>query len=126
MSLAEDAEVIEAFRFDAEDEAFGEGVLIRLSRCGGLDADPLLLQDRVELGDEFAVAVADQMGRLDGQRGEMPDDGLGLFDHPGPVRVGREAGKMNAAGANVDEEQDVVGLQSGQRPDFLGEEVAGK
>ena len=126
VSLAEDAKVIETFGLDAEDKAFGVSVLIRLSRRGRLDADPLFFQNGIELGNEFAVTVADQMRRLNRQRGEVLGNSLGLFDHPGPVRVGREATDVNTASAEVDEEQDVVGLQSCQCPDLLGEEVAGK
>ena len=61
VSLPEDAEVIEAFRFDAEHEAFGVGVLIRLPQCRGLIATPRSSRMAFELGHELAIAVANQM-----------------------------------------------------------------
>ena len=127
MSLAEDAEVIETFGFDAEDEAFGVSVLIRLSRCGRLDADPLFFQDGIELGNEFAVTVADQLRRLKGQRARSaPETALAWSIIHARSGLAVKSADVNAAGADVDEEQDVIGLQSRQRPDLLGEEVAGK
>ncbi len=53
--------------------------------------------------------------------GQVP----GLLFHPGRIRIGRTAGDMNAASAQVNEKQHVERNQASCCPDFLGKKVSG-
>ena len=48
----------------------------------------------------------------------------GNLPHPRLVGIGREAGNVDLAAGDVDEEQDVVSHRTGERPNVLVQEVA--
>jgi hypothetical protein len=124
MNFSEDKEVIEAFPADSGDEAFGVGVHVGGAEWGFEDAESLVFEEAVEGFGEFGVAVADEDGLAGGRH--VLGDGLDLLKDPVFVGVLGDAGDMDAAGFDVDKEQDVKGVFAGRGPDGLSKEVAGE
>jgi len=123
--LAENDEVVQHLVLGALHPGLGEWVHVRTPRRNRPELNAVVLQNRTELGGELAVAVADDVrrsvfGRLFGEDDAHVSRGLG---HPNGVGIGRHPGNVNAAGVEVDEEQDVERDRPAHRPHGLGEEV---
>src|SRR5271157_2492089 len=123
-ALAEENQLVEAFFLDRTHPAFGKGIEV-----GGLwrqleSLNAGGVEDRIEVLGEFGIAVVEQEagighGRVGG--GDIAGD---LFQ-PDIVGEWSDASEDDAAGLEVEEEQDVLGGQAGRGPDFSGEEVGG-
>ena len=68
-------------------------------------------EDGVEVAGELAVAVADQEAKRPGLLLERPGELARLLGDPGAGRIGGAAGEMNAAAAELDDEEHVQSLQ---------------
>ena len=85
------------------------------------DRHAFAAEDLVKGGSELAVAVVDQEARPFEQAGEA--ELARLLAHPGAGRIRRATGEMDAAAAELDEEQH---LETAQRERLDGEEVTGE
>jgi hypothetical protein len=117
-----DQEPVETVAADGPDPALGERVGVWRTKRRADDLDAVAFEDVVEGAAELAVAVADQepdrLGPIQERPGKLP----GLLGCPTPIRVGGATGEMNAAAAEVDEEEHVEAAE----PERLdGKEVAG-
>ena len=121
VAAAEDQHPVEALAADAADPALGVRPRLRRPHRRLDHPDPLGAEDLVELAGELAVAVADRNRGRDAFVVELHQQVARLLGHPAAVRVGRDPGEVDAAGRELDEEQDVEPLQE-ERVD--GEEVA--
>jgi hypothetical protein len=84
------------------------------------DLHALAPEDLVEAGCELGVPIAEQEAGLDLAILEEPCQLTGLLDHPGPGGRGCAAREVDAAAADLQEEEDV----KAREPDRLhGEEV---
>jgi hypothetical protein len=83
---------------------------------------PLLAEDGVEVPGEFAVAVADQKAKRGGASWSAQANWRACWvtQCPGAGGVGGAAGEVDAAAAQLDEEEDV---EAPQRDGLDGEEV---
>src|SRR5262249_24495673 len=79
----------------------------------------------VEVLDELAVAVPQQVLGLHRLLVEYQGHVASLLYHPRPIGVGRHPREMDAPAAHMDEERDEHLDQARPRPHLLGEEVAG-
>src|SRR5205823_14172808 len=84
------------------------------------DLEAFACEDGVEVARELAVAIADQEVKRSRPLLERPDELASLLSDPRPGRVGGAAGQMEAAGAELDEEEYVQPLQ---RDRLDGEEI---
>jgi hypothetical protein len=82
--------------------------------------DAVRAEDLVEVGGELRVAVADQEPRVVERAGDA--EVARLLGDPATVRVRRDAGEVDAAGLQLDEEQHVI---AAQQRGLDAEEVAG-
>src|SRR5271166_5408278 len=123
-ALAEENQLVEAFFLDRTHPAFGKGIevgglwrqLESLNACG--------MEDGIEVVGEFGIAVVEQEAGI----GHGPVGGgdiAGDLFQPGLVGEWSDASEDDAAGLEVEEEQDVAGGQAGGGPDFSGEEIGG-
>ena len=88
------------------------------------DPDAVGLDDGIKWQEAGVPVVDDKAaGRL--VIGKLHGQVSGLLRHPGEVGVGRTAGDVNPAGAQVDKEQHVKGDQPGSGPDLFGKKVGG-
>ena len=123
-ALAEKNQLIEAFLLDRTHPAFGECIevgglwrqLERFNACG--------MEDRIEVLGEFGIAVVEQEAGISHGPVGGGDIAGDLFQ-PGFIGKRSDASEDDAAGLEVEEEQDIVGDQAGGGPDFSGEEVGG-
>ena len=82
------------------------------------------MEDGIEVLGEFGIAIMEQeagIGHGPVAGGEVAGD---LFQ-PGLVGEWSDASEDDAAGLEMEEEEDVAGGQAGGGPDFSGEEVGG-
>mgnify|MGYP000993723073 CR=1 FL=1 len=89
---------------------FGVGVGYRGAGWGGDRFDPGALEHGVEGGGVLAGAAVDHESEPVGEVHEQVSGGLG---GPGPGGVGGAPAEVQAAGADLDEEQDVEALEGG-------------
>ena len=121
--LAGDEQVVEALRARRADPALGVGVRVRRAVGRAHDLDPLGREHRVEGRRELGVAIVDEEAGRRARLLQRPGEVARLLGDPGGGRVGGAAGEMDPPGADLEEEQDVQGLEE-ERLD--GEEVAGQ
>jgi len=80
-------------------------------------------EDLIEAGGELGVSIVEEIAGLEGAVLQLPGQVAGLLLHPLTGGVGGDAGEMDLAAGDLDEEEDVEALE----PDALeGEEVAGQ
>ena len=121
--LVDDEQVVEALRARRADPALGVGVRGRRAVGRAHDLDPLGREDRVEGRRELGVAIVDEEAGRRARLLQRPGEVARLLRDPGGGRVGGAAGEVDAARADLEEEQDVQRLEE-ERLD--GEEVAGQ
>ena len=121
--LVDDEEVVEALRAHRADPALGVGVRRRRAVGRAHDLDPLGREHRVEGRRELGVAIVDEEAGRRARLLQRPGEVARLLRDPGGGRVGGAAGEVDAARADLEEEQDVQRLEE-ERLD--GEEVAGQ
>src|SRR5215470_17425432 len=113
---AEDEQVIEHLSPAGADEPFADRVRPR-GREGQLhDFDAFRTEDLIEADGELAVAVAEQELGLEGTFLKPPGQVPSLLGYPLAGRVGGDAGEVDLAAGNLDEEEDSVtfsGLSGG-------------
>ena len=123
-ALAEENQMIEAFFLDRAHPAFGKGIevwglwrqLERLNACG--------MEDSVEVLGEFGIAVVQEETGI-GHGRVVGGDVAGDLFQPGFIGKSGDASEDDAAGLEVEEEEDVAAGQAGGGPDFSGEEIGG-
>src|SRR6266536_5199442 len=100
---------------------FGERVRLRRPKRGADDLHGLAAENLVEGAAELAVSVVDQEAdRCDTLR-ERPGELARLLDCPPPIRVRRAADEVDAASADLKEEEHVlrrVGAAVGEKRGF--------
>jgi hypothetical protein len=107
MAAVEDEEPVEAFSVGGADEALGERVRLRgAHRCLD-DLDVFASEDGVEAAGELGVAVADQLPETRRLLLECPGELAGLLCDPSAGGFRGAAGEVDAAAAELDEEEDV-------------------
>ena len=105
--------------------AFRESVEIGTSRWKDEGPDASRVQEAPEGGAELAVPVMDEKASA-GQKAPVGHgDVAGDLLHPLLVGVRCQPGNVDLPAGEVDEEEDVVGNQSLERPDLCREEVGG-
>src|SRR5208283_5692843 len=82
------------------------------------------LEDGIEVLGEFGIAVVEQEAGI-GHGPVGGGDVAGDLFQPGLVGEWSDASEDDAAGLEMEEEQDVEGGQAGGGPDFSGEEIGG-
>ncbi len=107
MAAVEDQEPVETLRSDGADKALGKRVCLRRSHRRADRLDPFASDDGVELTRELAIAIADHKARRRRTLRQSPSELTGLLRDPGAARVGRAAGEMHPAAAELDEEENV-------------------
>src|SRR5271167_347366 len=123
-ALAEENQLIEAFLLDRTHPAFRKGVEV-----GGLwrqleSLNAGGVEDRIEVLGEFGIAVVEQEAGI-GHGPVVGGDIAGDLFQPGFIGKRSDASEDDAAGLEMEEEEDVEGGQAGGGPDFSGEEVGG-
>src|SRR6266516_1433898 len=119
VAATEDEQPVETLGADGADEALGIGIRLRCADRRVDHLDRFAAEDVVEEGAELAVAVVDEEAHPLEQTGEA--EIARLLGHPGSGRVGRAADEVDAAAAELDEEEHV----EAPKPDSLDrEEVA--
>src|SRR6266540_520522 len=111
VAATEDQDPVEAFAACAADPAFGVRPCCRRPHGRFDDADAFRAEDLVELARELAVAITDQKPRPDVRVVELHQQVARLLSNPAAVGVGRDPGEVDAAGPELDEEQNVEALQ---------------
>src|SRR5919201_2685663 len=121
VAATDDQQPVKALMPHAADPALG--MRSRQWRTHGrLDhADPIRAEDLVEVSSELAVAVADEKPGPETVVVELHQQVARLLGHPAPIRIGRDPGKTDTPGSQLDEEQHVEALQE---EGVDGEEVA--
>ena len=125
VTLAKDDKMIEAFGLGGANVPFSESIQIGRPVGNPHHFDAFALDDGFKARGELRIAVVDQGAGAFVPLPQLVEEVSGLLLHPGAIGVTRCAGDPNAACANVDKEQDVVGDLPPSRPHVLGEEVAG-
>lgn len=123
--LAENNKPIETLPLDPLYPGFREGIRIWTQRRNGPEFEAIGFEDRTELLRELAVPIQDDVCGLVLVWLFVEDHAhvAGLLGHPRAIGVGRHAGDVDTPCVNMDEEQDIVGNRSSQRPDLRREEV---
>src|SRR5437667_11984184 len=119
MSTAKHERPVDALGPDGRDPSLGEGIGPGSPERGEDDLDAVACEHRVEAGGVLRVPVPyeEPEGSVSGEvEGEVPP----VLGDPDGVRVPGGSGHVDPTGAELDEDQDVEGLQ----PDGLhGEEI---
>src|SRR5215472_6981840 len=118
MPAAEDQEVVENLAPCCPYPPLRERVRPRRSVGEVDDLHAFTAEDLVEPGRELGVSVAEQVAGSDMAILKEPGQLTGLLDYPGAGRRGGAAGEVDAAAADLQEEQDVEALE----PDRLHRE----
>lgn len=123
MSSPEDEEPIGALSANGADESLGE--CVRWWRSNGClaDSDVLGAEHLVETGSELRVSVPDEELGCSGMLGKIRGEVACLLDDPFPRWLGGDAGEVDPAGVEFDEEQYAKAFEQ-HRVD--GEEVTGQ
>src|SRR5208337_1044908 len=123
-ALAEENRLIETLFLDRTHPAFRKGVEV-----GGLwrqleSFNACRVEDGVEILGEFSIAVVEQEASI-GHGTVGGGDVAGDLFQPGFIGKRGDASEDDAAGLEMEKEQDVAGGQACGGPDFSGEEVVG-
>jgi hypothetical protein len=100
MSAADDQEPVETLVADGADESLRVGVRLRRLHRRVDDRDSFAAEQLVEGGGELAVAIVDQETRPLEKVAEA--EVARLLDDPGPGRVRRAPGEVDAPAAELD------------------------
>src|SRR5215211_8685967 len=111
MAAVDDQEPVETLGSDGADEALGNRVRLRRSDRRADDLDAFAAEDNVEVTRELAVAIPDQKAHRRRTLRQSPSELTGLLGDPGAARVGRAAGEMHPAAAELDDEENVQPAQ---------------
>src|SRR5947208_852462 len=111
VALIDDQQPVEALGADGPDEALCDRVSLRRPHGRLDDLDAFAGEHGVKVARELAVAVADQEPKRRWPLLEHPDELARLLRDPCAGRAGGAAGKVNAAAAELDEEENVEPLQ---------------
>ena len=111
VAAADDQEPIEALTADGSDPALGVRSRLGCPYRRFDHADAFGVKDLVEVAGEFAVAVTDEEPWAEILVVELHQQVACLLGHPAAVRVGGDPGQLDAAGRQLDEEQDVETLR---------------
>ena len=121
--LSEDDEMIEAFLFDGLDKTLHERNCIRRSNGSPLSLDLAIREDIQEWLRILAIVVVHQEIARHTLRFRVPDKGLGLLDHPFPIRLIRRRRNVDATSVDVQKNEDKHIAKAGFRDNLLGEKV---
>ncbi len=119
VASADDQEPVETFRSDGADEPLGVSVRLRRLHRRVDHSDPFAAEHLVEGCCELAVAIVEQEADPFEEAGEA--EVARLLNDPGPGRVRRTAGEVDAPALEFDEEEHV---EAAQRDRLDGKEVA--
>jgi hypothetical protein len=120
VARSEDQHPVQALRAYGPHEALGVRVGLRRAERRQDRLDAVGAEDLVEAGDKLGVAVADQKPHIAECSGEA--EVARLLGDPRAVGVRGDAGEVDAAGLQLNEEEDVV---AAQQRGLDAEEVAG-
>jgi len=123
VASAEDQEVVQTLLAGSAYEPLGDGVGPRGTVGEAHDLHALGAEDLIECGGELGVAIMEQELRREGAVLELPGQVPRLLGHPLGGRVVGAAGEVDAAAADLDEEEDV---ELGHADRIDDEEVAGQ
>ncbi len=123
-ALAKEDQLVEAFFLDGSHESLGVGVEVGTSWRQPEAFDPRRFEDCSERLAMFGIPVENHVLHTVGEAGVGHRDVACNLIHPLLSRVCRHARDVDLPASDVNEEQDVVGDGSKQRPDFLGEKIA--
>jgi hypothetical protein len=121
MALVVDEDPVEALAADRADDAFGVGVRDRRAHRRQDHSDTFDREDLVKDAGELRVTITDE--DADVVEDAADREVAGLLGDPRAGRVRGDSRQVHAAGAVVDEEQDV---ESAEQDRVDAEEVAGK
>jgi hypothetical protein len=123
MSLTEEHELVRTLALDRQDEPFGVGVQVRAVRRQLDTLDASSAEQVTELASEQRIASVDHIAHI----AQEPVDAVGEVArhllHPFTVDMARDAGDLHVARLDVDDKQDAVADEPGQREHLYVEEV---
>ena len=120
---AEDQQLVETLAPDRAHPALSERVGARAPVGRPGYADAFAAEDLVEGGGELGVAIVEQELHRERAFSDLPGQVASLLGDPVAGRMERAAGEMDAAAADLDEEEDV---ELGQPDGVDDEEVGGE
>jgi hypothetical protein len=107
VSAAEDQQVVEALAANGANPALGEGVRARAPVGSPEYPDTFGAEDLVKRGGELGVAIPEQELEREAAVLDFPGEVACLLHDPCAGRMVGAAGEVNAAAADLDEEEDV-------------------
>ena len=111
MLAIQDKQPVETFVSDGSHETLGDGIRLRCPKRRPHDLDPFCSKHLVETRRELLIAVPDQEPERLRPTGECPRQLSRLLRDPRCGRRRRATGQVDAAAAQLDEEEHVQPLQ---------------
>ena len=123
MPLANGHDVTQALGLDRPDETLGVGIQVRASRRQAQQLHVGRCQDLLKVSGVQRVPVDDEMARVFQEAACRVREVASDLRHPCPVGTVRDAGDVNAASFQIDDEAHEVANQPADRQHLNAEEV---
>ena len=122
-SLSEQDQFVETLGFDRQNKSLAVSVQVRTSSWQLDVLHAGVSEDSEKLVSELGVTVVNEVALVAKETVLAVDEVSGDLRHEGGIRVRRDAGDLDAARRQLDDEEHVVCHEPLCRPDFDGEEI---